>query len=263
MLSTKHDIHCHSTLSLCCSDPACTAEAVYKIAEEKGYDTICLTNHLWDADVPLGDMGFYEPQTIDHVMQGKPYAKAEGVRALFGCETDYTGNGRLGLTKEHFDLFDFVVIPPNHMHMKGFVRPVDVTTAEQMAELYTCRLEEISQLDIPMEKVGIAHMNCTLLFAEGKASDVIKLMDEERLRIVFKRLAHRGAGIELNACDFGEFETDKENCLRLFKLAKEEGCKFYCASDSHSVEDYNKVEEVLPAVIEALGLEEEDRYLIP
>ena len=260
--SLLHDIHCHSFISSCSSDEACTPEAVFRQANEMGYDTLCLTDHMWDSAVP-GASSWYAPQDIEHVLASKPYAKAEGMRCLVGCETEYIGNGRLGLAKENFDKFDFVVIPPNHMHMKGFVRPENITTAEQMAELFTCRLEEISQLDIPMEKVGIAHLTCRLLFAEGKVTDVIRLMDEERLQKIFATFARRGAGIELNAGSFAEMEIDADACLRLYRIAKQNGCKFYASSDSHSLKGYASVGEKLPAVVEALGLTEDDRYIIP
>ena len=65
------------------------------------------------------------------------------------------------------------------------------------------------------------------------------------------------------AISSASFLLSPKYTLRLYRIAKEEGCKFYCASDSHTVKDYDKVEEVLPKVIAALGLEEEDRYLIP
>ena len=260
--SVLHDIHCHSFLSACCKDETCTAENVFQQARETGYDTLCLTDHLWDSAVP-GASNWYAPQDIPHVLSAKPVPQYDGMRCLLGCETEYTGNGHLGLAKEHFDLFDFVVIPPNHMHMIGFVRPEDVTTPAQMAQLFTQRLNEISQLDIPMEKVGIAHITCSLLFREGKVCDVVKLMGEEKLHPVFARFAARGAGIELNKSAFKELDEDPENTLRLYRIAKEEGCKFYCSSDSHTLAGYQLMGPILRRVADLLELTEDDRYIIP
>ena len=260
--SLKHDLHCHSTLSSCCKDEACTTEAVFKQAKALGYDTFCLTDHLWDNAVP-GASAWYAPQDIAHVLSHKQYGSVPGMRCLYGCETEYVGGGRLGLAREHFDLFDFVVIPPNHMHMKGFVRPENVTEPEQMAALFTQRLDEISQLDIPMEKVGIAHLTCPLLFREGKVCDVVRLMNEEKLHEIFARFAARGAGIELNQGSFKEMAEDPDNTLRLYRIAKEEGCKFYCSSDSHSLAGYLTMESRLAPVAEALCLTENNRYIVP
>jgi len=256
------DLHCHSFLSACCKDENMLPPAILAYAEEHDYQAVCLTDHLWDSAVP-GPSNWYAPQDIPHVLSAKPYANVPGMRCLLGCETEYTGHGHLGLAKEHFDLFDFVVIPPNHMHMIGFVRPEDVTTPAQMAQLFTERLDEISKLDIPMEKVGIAHITCPLLFREGKVCDVVKLMDEEKLHEIFARFAARGAGIELNKSAFKELDEDPENTLRLYRIAKEESCKFYCSSDSHTLEGYKLMGPILRRVADLLELTEDDRYIIP
>ena len=41
-----NDLHIHSQLSLCSSDPEQTNERILEYAEENGLKTICLTNHL-------------------------------------------------------------------------------------------------------------------------------------------------------------------------------------------------------------------------
>lgn len=260
--SIKHDLHCHTRLSSCCGDMALTARAAFEIAGKLGYDVMCLTDHMWDSDVP-GASEWYAPQNIAHVLAARAEPGVEGVRCMVGCETEYVGGGRLGLAREHFDLFDFVVIPPNHMHMKGFVRPDGVVSEADMAELFTCRLEEISELDIPMEKVGIAHLTCNLLYAEGCVTDVIRLMDERRLARVFDEFARRGAGIELNAKAFGSMRSDPENTLKLYRMAKRSGCRFYCASDAHASASHGNIAELLPEVVAALELDADDMYRVP
>lgn len=261
-LSHLHDLHCHSYLSTCCHDQKCTADAIYAKAQAWGYDTLCLTDHLWDGDVP-GASAWYEPQNIEHVLSSRPFIPAQGkTRCLLGCETEYCGGGKLGLAREHFDLFDFVVIPPNHFHKKGFVRPESIVNEPEIAELLVSRLEEISQLDIPMEKVGIAHIT-GLIYREGKDTDVFRALDQNRLRKAFDTFAKRGAGIELNASAFANMQEDPEAWLMPYRLAKEAGCKFYCSSDAHTLENYALVQQNLPQIISALKLTENDRYLIP
>ncbi|MBQ3575529.1 MAG: hypothetical protein IJA26_07650, partial [Clostridia bacterium] len=71
-----------------------------------------------------------------------------------------------------------------------------------------------------------------------------------------------GDGIELNASSFTGWE-EKPEVLRPYQWAKEAGCKFYCASDSHSLAGYATVGERLPAIVEALGLTQDDRYIVP
>lgn len=258
----NHDLHCHSFLSSCSADPEMTAERILRHACEAGYDLQCVTDHLWDRDVP-GASGWYAPQDIEHVKKGLPLPQAPGVRMVFGCETEYTGGDRVALSPEHYDVFDFIVIPPNHFHMIGLTRPAWVDTEEKVAELFTTRLEELSKLDLPWKKVGIAHLTCGLTFREGDCMAVFRQMDEERLRPVFRRFAQNGAGIELNSDSISatDWKGRPEDALRLYRIARDEGCKFYCASDAHHPKDLDI--SVLREIADRLELIEEQRYIIP
>ena len=67
----NHDLHCHSVLSECSSDPEMTVERILRHAEEHGYSVQCISDHLWDAAVP-GASKWYAPQDIAHVKQSLP-----------------------------------------------------------------------------------------------------------------------------------------------------------------------------------------------
>ena len=149
------------------------------------------------------------------------------------------------------------------MHMDGLVRPEGIDTPEKMARLMEDRLENLIAQDLPFEKIGIAHLNCNLMFKEGSSIDVAAAMDESRLLRIFEDYAKAGAGIELNGYDFGTLDARPEDTLRTFRIAKAAGCKFYCSSDAHHPEALKRVPEVLPRVIDLLGLTEADRYSIP
>ena len=79
-----HDLHCHTNLSSCCKDERMTAENILANAAASGYDTVCFTNHLWDAAVE-GASAWYAPQHIDHVRRLLPLPTAAGVRVCFGA----------------------------------------------------------------------------------------------------------------------------------------------------------------------------------
>lgn len=256
-----HDLHCHSGLSACSRDPEQTPQSIFQHAKDHGYTMVCITDHLWDDAVP-GASRWYAPQTIEHVKQGLPYPKDDQVRMVFGCETEYCGGGKLGLHPDHFDEFDFIVIPPNHFHMKDFTRPSSYDTEEKIADLMVERLEELAQMDLPWHKVGIAHLNAGLIFLEGSAEKVFALVDETRFRAVMRIFSQKGAGIEINTSCFPENWREYEDAhLRMFRMAKEEGCKFYLASDAHHPEGLNSVHDLGPLVCELLGLEKEDQFV--
>ncbi|MBO4299835.1 MAG: hypothetical protein IKS52_06945 [Clostridia bacterium] len=257
-----HDMHCHSCLSSCSSDPAQSAQAILDHAKAHGYTLQCITDHLWDNLVP-GASGWYAPQDVEHVKKNLPLPKDDQVRMVFGCETEFLGGSRLGLDPRHYDDFDFIVIPPNHFHMKNFVRPDTYDTEEKIADLFVRRLEEISNLDLPWRKVGIAHMVCGLIFKEGDQYRVYELIDEARFRAVMRKFARLGAGIEINLSSFWpDWKAHEDAMLRLYRLAKEEGCKFYLASDAHHPRELELVPGLAPGVVEALGLTEADRFIL-
>ena len=256
-----NDLHCHSSLSACCADKRMTPERILRHAEEAGYETICLTDHLWDSAVP-GASGWYAPQNIEHVRAALPLPQAPSCHFYFGCETELPVNGVPALAREHFDLFDFVVIPVNHMHMAGLVRAEGIDTPEKMAVNIENRLEKLLERNLPFRKIGLAHLTIGLMFREGRIADVMHAMSEARLLRILKGYAAAVTGIELNATAFSEMTDRPDDILKIYRIAKEAGCRFYCSSDAHSVEALDGVPKNLPAVIQALGLTEADAYRI-
>ena len=261
-MKVNHDIHVHTRLSDCCHDERMTAEAILSHAVLHGYDTICITDHCWDAAAP-GASGWYAPQTVEHVFSAGDLPKSDSVRVCMGCETEYCGGTKLGLTREAFDKFDFVVIPPNHFHMENFVRPAEINTPAAIAELLLTRLEELQQLDLPWRKIGIAHLSCGLLNKSGTVTEVFRLMPSERLEKIFRVFAERGTGIELNAASFPDKAgEDFAELMRPYHIAREAGCKFYFSSDAHAVENL-EIDALLAPVIADLQLTDDRIYRIP
>lgn len=257
----NHDLHIHTRLSSCCEDENQTIANILQHAVTRGYDMLAFTDHVWDAKI-AGASTWYAPQNIDHIKQSLPLPPSNDVRLLFGCETEYIGGGILGLHPSHFDLFDFIIVPPNHFHMAGFVRAQSVDSPDEIAELLVERLEEISHLTLPFEKVGIAHLTTGLLRKGKDKYEVIAAIHQERFFHVMQRFAQLGAGIELSgACFLNSWEEHEDTALLPYRIAKQAGCKFYLASDAHSIEKLGRVQEVLPAVIQKLALSESDRFI--
>lgn len=254
-----HDLHCHTRLSSCSGDPEQTPETILAHARAHGYSCVCLTDHFWDSPAVPGASPWYLPQDLDHVRSALPLPDGGSVRLAFGCETEWCGGAALGIAPEHHGAFEFVVVPPNHFHMKGFVRPEGVDTEEKAALLLVERLEGLLAHPLPWPKVGIAHLNCGLVFREGDLCSVLRAVPEDRFRAAMRAFAERGAGIELNCGCFAEnrrrpgWREDDE--LRLFRFAKDEGCRFYLASDAHHPAELSTVPDVGPAVVAALGLD--------
>ena len=260
-----NDLHIHSELSLCSNHPEQTADNLLKYAENANLKSLCVTDHYWDETVP-GASDWYKIQNTEHINAILPLPKSDKVDFRFGCETEMDKNGVIGLAPEHADRFAFIVVPINHFHMESFTIPVGESSPEARAKALVKHFEYLLNSKLPLSKVGVAHLNCDLMAKpysdEGIAAifDSIPFSDWDAL---FKEAKKKGLGIELNLAGFTyRGERIDDSIFRPFMIARDNGCKFYFASDSHTPED--RIPEVYHAkanrVINKLGLTEDLKY---
>lgn len=257
-----NDLHIHSGLSFCSNDHEQNPERILQYAKDNGVKTLCLTDHFWDETVP-GASEWYKAQNFEHISAAKPLPQADGIRFLFGCETDMDKYMTVGLSKENFDKFDFVVIPTTHMHMKGFTISQEDFTFEGKTRLWYERFEKLLEMDLPFHKIGIAHLTCPLV--TGNDLDYVSFfdgLDGNRLGELFTKAAGCGCGIELNMSDFSFRCSEPETVLRIYRIAKECGCKFYCATDAHHPGSFAMAKDIFNRAIDLLELSENDKFLI-
>ncbi len=171
----------------------------------------------------------------------------------------------LGISRERCDELDFIIIPTTHMHMKEFTVPEGYGgKPEMLARLWVEKLEALLAMDLPFHKIGLAHLACPLI---GEAKNelygaALKALSDEVLRTCFAKIAKKGAGVEINQKDFSFRYGARDEVLRMFRIAKEEGCRFYLGTDAHKPEDFGNAAEVFEKAIELLGLTENDKFKI-
>ena len=255
-----NDLHLHSYISSCSSDPEQTNELILEYAKKNGIKRLCLTDHYWDSAVE-GPSEWYKPQNYEHVIKGKPLPTAEGIDFMFGVETDMDKFMRIGIPAERFEDFDFVVIPTTHFHMPGFTVWENITV-EERARLWSAKMDALLNMDLPFYKIGIAHLACELMAPTREEYDrVMSLIKDKDLERVFTKAAQKGVGIELNQSDM-EYLPRCEDMKRMFDTAKKCGCKFYMASDSHHPRDFENTKAVFEKAIDILELTEDDKFYI-
>ncbi|MBQ2940928.1 MAG: PHP domain-containing protein [Clostridia bacterium] len=256
----NHDLHIHSKLSLCSGREEQTKENILKYAIDNGLDTICITDHFWDEAVSGAWHDFYTVQNFPHISKIKPLPQAEGVRFLFGCETEMDKFSTVAVSKEKYDEFDFIVIPTTHFHMRSLtVAEEDLLTTEKKVNIWLKRINDVLKMDLPFHKVGFAHLTTALI--EPERSNLLKFIEaipEDEMRETFRRVAEKGAGIELNRDGMNFTEDDADIMLKPYRIAKEEGCKFYFGSDAHNPEGLAASKELFERAIEYLNLEDTD-----
>lgn len=260
-----NDLHIHSKISSCSDDPEQTNERILRYAIDNNLRTICLTNHFWDENVN-GASDWYKTLDYARVSSAKPLPQADGVKFLFGCEIDLNKDFVLGMSKERFGSFDFIVVSTTHFHMAGFtLSEKDAASVEGRAGAWSKRLEAVLNMDLPFYKIGFAHLTCPLISPERDREIYLKILEsipEKEMEIIFSKVARLGAGIELNYQDMCFKDEEKEVVLRPYRIAKSCGCKFYLGSDAHHPDIFEKTKVIFERAVDLLDLKEKDKFHI-
>ncbi len=261
--SVDHDYHIHSYRSLCSEDPEQNTQRILQYAVDNGFSNICLTDHFWDERCGVPDDLFYRVQNYPYLATLTPLPQVPGVRFHFGCETDMDKNGVLGLSRERMDAFEFIIIPTTHLHMLNVtISERDWGSLARRRAIYIERLNKVLDMDLPFQKVGIAHLTCSLA-APLSPKDHIKLfsdISDDEYKRLFSRIAEKGCGVELNFNDLAYDADELEIILRPYRLAKDMGCRFYFGSDAHHPHELDSAKKQFDRQVKLLGLEEKDRF---
>lgn len=256
-----HDLHIHSHISPCAGyDPRQNPEAILSYGLSNDFGLLCITDHIWDQNVATVDRNPWKKRGLD-VERAKsilPLPQSQKCKFLLGIEVDMDYLGNLGLSSQNYDVFDFIVLAPSHLHLKNFTRDVQSvgTSAAELKACYQKRLLQLLNMDLPFHKCGLAHFASCLDCEEGKFAVLDRFTDEEFAEI-FGLAAARGLGIELNADEFSE--DPMEIVLRPYRIAKKMGCKFYLGSDAHQPEDFASKKAQLQQIVGQLQLTEADK----
>ena len=259
-----HDFHIHSYLSTCSQVPEQNRENIFAYAKKNNLKQICITDHYWDTNV-IGASGWYAPQNFEHLSKIKPLPQDNETKFLFGCETDMDKFFTIGIPKERFNDFDFIIVPTTHLHMTDWtINEADRQDNKLIAQMYIKRLDALLNATLPFKKIGIPHLACTLINTKSRADylQTLELLKTDELERIFSKAATLGCGIEINQEDFSFSEEEKDIVLRIFRIAKNCGCKFYLGSDSHDPNAFIHAITLFEKAITLLGLTEKDKFYI-
>jgi histidinol phosphatase-like PHP family hydrolase len=190
---------------------------------------------------------------------------ADGVEFLFGCETEMDKLFTVGVSTERYDEFDFVIIPTTHLHMTGFtLSEEDAKSDDRRAQLWVERFERLLDMPLPFHKIGIAHLACPLISPRDRSAylAVLDMISDGDMERIFTRAAERGCGIEINSFDMKFADGEADSVLRMFRIAKKCGCKFYFGSDAHHPAALDEAKQIFERAADLLGLEESDKFVI-
>ena len=237
-MKITQNIHMHTSLSSCAVRDASVAGYVEDAVKSGEFKLLGFTDHLWDSDVP-GCTGWYRPQNVEHVLQLKKDLPASGemngVKLLFGCETEFINGGILCLTEEHAELFDYLLVPHSHCHM-NVVMPREY--ADDPKKYAQFLMDSFMRLvNHPMaKKITIAAHPFVAGTSHMRYNEIQSHIPNSYFYEAFAAAKEAEIAIEMNgSCLVYLPEEEIPNCeyVRIFSIAKECGCRFTYGSDAH------------------------------
>ena len=133
-----------------------------------------------------------------------------------------------------------------------------------LAKLWVEKIDALLDIDLPFRKIGLAHLACPLIGKGDRKlyAETMAALSDETLRKSFAKIAKKGAGVEINGGDFAFNYGAEDDVIRMFRIAKEEGCKFYLGSDAHHPNGFDGYFDIFERAIRDLELTENDKFYI-
>lgn len=255
----QHDFHVHTNLSVCAPRDA-YAETLIVKAKELGLKKVGIANHFWDNAIE-GANDFYKPQDFEHLELIKPELEkidAGDMKIYFGCEGEYDPfHHGVAITEETAEKFDFIIVPNSHTHMmmpKDYYEP-----HEKHKEFMLTAYEEIINCNISRYITSMAHPFSAVCCPYGWETLMQMTTDDEYKRM-FDMTAKKSIAVEINMAytkDLTKSQIEEGQHMRMYRLAKECGCKFTFGSDAHSAGGMNNY-HTADLIADLLGLTEDD-----
>lgn len=259
-----YDLHVHTHLSDCASKDALFHRYIVA-AEQAGQSILGFTDHSWAKGVP-GASPWYQKQPYTRLAEQKKQIEdylashPSPVKVLQGAEGEFA-NFLLGIDEEAAAYADYIIVPHDHVHMKGFVIPEDQTTPKEMAGFLLKSFEALCKHPKRDLFVGLCHPMVPCCMPWQFKSEVYTYLTDDQLRDALTAAKEARVWIELNLSEFAcvpSEELENYEYIRFFRIAKEVGNILYWGSDAHTVKTYEERIPFSQKVLALTGLTEED-----
>ena len=259
----RYDLHVHTNLSDCARRDA-TPEPYIALAEKLGQTVIGFADHAWASGVD-GASPWYKKQPYDRLAERRQALNSylaehpTDVHVLIGAEGEYA-NFLLGADDDAAALTDYIIIPHDHVHMKGFVIP-DGYNHAQVASFLLDSFESLCKHPRRDLFVGLCHPLVPCCHPWEYKNEVYRFITDAQISDALDAAIEAGIWLELNVSEFASVPEERWQSYeytRFIRAAKEKGALLFRGSDAHGHEAYEKYHAAADRIDAFFGLTDED-----
>ena len=258
-MQVKYDYHLHTKLSPCSSDKEATVANFAWRLYEKGFKSICITDHYWTRPESILEnnpdvIGPY-PETLKQILDNKKYAVSTAlpIKVLVGAEIESYAPDRFGGTQELKEMLDVVLLPTDHFHLVGLIQQPDDHSNAGWGR-------HIMKFFLGGAKSRVAHVLAhpfvPMVEAQNSIREVLDTISDNEFFDALSIANECGNAIEVNSgCLVAS--AMYEALVRPFTIAKNAGCKFTFGSDAHGLASLNRY-DIIGKFCDECGITEND-----
>ncbi|MBT5533301.1 PHP domain-containing protein, partial [Candidatus Poribacteria bacterium] len=244
----RANYHIHTHHSPCGSGDM-VLPSILDAAEKAGYDRIGISDHCYSFDLNSSRIKELRAEVA-------AAADERGIRVYLGIEAYVIRHHLASISHQIAALFDFVLVAPNHYHIRSVAKPVRMDPrilADH--ELYMFEAAANHPVTDVVAHPFILSPRIFRIAAERLAAlseDVMASVDEKRLALSLDRMRERGLAVELNP----KFITFGQDHVEWFyRLCVERDVLLSIGNDAHSLDEVALSDDA-QKFIDSLGLSE-------
>ena len=242
------DYHIHTQLSGC-ADNDLSIEKIIQLQQIRGTESIGITDHDYSYQSKI--------KTIQAVHQTIKAAESS-IEVYFGVESQMLEYQVTSITIRLASYFDYVLMAPNHYHLRGVAQPRNFRDPRRVAlhEIYMFEAAVACPITDAIVHPFLLSPNVFQFSKEELSAfgqEMMRNIEQKRLIYQLDLISQRGLGVEISP---KMVRYNQLHLIEFYKLCIERDVKLLIGSDAHNTKQLEELSLLTP-ILEDLGVTEE------
>ena len=241
------DYHIHTQLSGC-ADNDLSIEKIIEFQQQKDMKVIGITDHDYSYQSKVGRIQASQ-RSIKEV--------DPSIEVYFGVESQMLEYQVTSITIPLASYFDYVLMAPNHYHLRGVAQPRSFRDPRRVAlhEIYMFEAAIACPITDAVVHPFLLSPDVFQFSSEELAAfgqEMMRNIEQKRLLYQLDLASQRGIGIEISP---KMVRYNQRHLIAFYELCLERDVKLLIGSDAHNVKQLAEISLLVP-ILEELGVVE-------